>query len=244
MPPPILELSRVTKHFGGLTAVNQVDLVLYRGEILGLIGPNGAGKTTLFNMIAGFHKPSKGRILFKGMDITGMKPHKICKLGIARTFQITKPLKKLTTLENVMVGALPKEKTVPGARERALNILKLMGLDHRASLPAGTLTPGEKKRLEMARALATDPSLLLLDEVMAGLTPTETQDMLELLRKIEAQGISMVVVEHNVKGVIRIAHRMVALNYGQKIAEGPPHEVITHPEVIKAYMGEEGPCFE
>ncbi|HDD53367.1 MAG TPA: ABC transporter ATP-binding protein [Thermosulfidibacter takaii] len=240
---PILELQGVTIRFGGLTAVAQVDLTLYEGEILGLIGPNGAGKTTLFNIIAGFHKPSKGRILFKGRDITGMKPHKICKLGVVRTFQIMKPLKKLTTLENVMVGALAKEKTIPRVREKAQEILKLTGLDHKASLPAGNLTPGEKKRLEVARALATDPSLILLDEVMGGLTPPETQKMLKLLRSLQSQGISMVVVEHNVKAVVQLAHRITVLNYGKKIAEGLPHEVLNHHEVIEAYMGEEHLCF-
>ncbi|RLE00293.1 MAG: ABC transporter ATP-binding protein [Aquificota bacterium] len=240
---PILELQGVTIRFGGLTAVAQVDLTLYEGEILGLIGPNGAGKTTLFNIIAGFHKPSKGRILFKGRDITGMKPHKICKLGVVRTFQIMKPLKKLTTLENVMVGALAKEKTIPRVREKAQEILKLTGLDHKASLPAGNLTPGEKKRLEVARALATDPSLILLDEVMGGLTPPETQKMLKLLRSLQSRGISMVVVEHNVKAVVQLAHRIMVLNYGKKIAEGLPHEVLNHHEVIEAYMGEEHLCF-
>lgn len=240
---PILELQGVTIRFGGLTAVAQVDLTLYEGEILGLIGPNGAGKTTLFNIIAGFHKPSKGRILFKGRDITGMKPHKICKLGVVRTFQIMKPLKKLTTLENVMVGALAREKTIPRVREKAQEILKLTGLDHKASLPAGNLTPGEKKRLEVARALATDPSLILLDEVMGGLTPPETQKMLKLLRSLQSQGISMVVVEHNVKAVVQLAHRITVLNYGKKIAEGLPHEVLNHHEVIEAYMGEEHLCF-
>ncbi len=240
---PILELQGVTIRFGGLTAVAQVDLTLYEGEILGLIGPNGAGKTTLFNIIAGFHKPSKGRILFKGIDITGMKPHKICKLGVVRTFQIMKPLKKLTTLENVMVGALAREKTIPRVREKAQEILKLTGLDHKASIPAGNLTPGEKKRLEVARALATDPSLILLDEVMGGLTPPETQKMLKLLRSLQSRGISMVVVEHNVKAVVQLAHRIMVLNYGKKIAEGLPHEVLNHHEVIEAYMGEEHLCF-
>ncbi len=239
----ILRIENVTKRFGGLVALSNVSFDVYRGEILGLIGPNGAGKTTLFNVISGVYKPEEGRVFFKNKDITGWKPHKVARLGIARTHQIVKPFGDLSVVENTMIGALFGKKagkiSEAEAREIALDVLKFVGLYEKAELPARVLNVQEKKRLELARALAAEPELLLLDEVLAGLTPQEVEKMLVLLRKIRAEkGITMIMIEHVMHAVMNIADRIVVLHFGRKLAEGTPEEVASNQEVITAYLGD------
>ncbi len=239
----ILRIDNVTKRFGGLVALSNVSFDVYRGEILGLIGPNGAGKTTLFNVISGVYKPEEGRVFFKNKDITGWKPHKVARLGIARTHQIVKPFGDLSVVENTMIGALFGKKagkiSEAEAREIALDVLKFVGLYEKAELPARVLNVQEKKRLELARALAAEPELLLLDEVLAGLTPQEVEKVLVLLRKIRAEkGITMIMIEHVMHAVMNIADRIVVLHFGRKLAEGTPEEVASNQEVITAYLGD------
>jgi len=235
---PLLEVSRLTKYFGGLAAVKDVDFDVYPGEIFGLIGPNGAGKTTIFNLINGFYRPTSGVIKFKGRNINGLNPHKVCKLGIGRTFQLVKPLLRLTVLQNVMVGAFARTESANKAREEAEKQLEFVGLlDKRDRLASG-LTIADKKRLEMARALATKPTLLLLDEVAAGLNPKETADMMDLIRKIRDDGTTIIVVEHVMRMVMGVSDRIMVLHHGEKIAVGKPKEVATDGRVIEAYLGE------
>ncbi len=243
MAEVILKVEDVTKRFGGLVALADVSFEVYRGEILGLIGPNGAGKTTMFNVITGVYKPEKGRVVFKGVDITGWKPHRIARLGIARTHQIVKPFGDLTVLENTMIGALfgskSKEMTESKARRVAEEVLEFVGLAEKKDLPARVLNVQEKKRLELARALAEEPELLLLDEVLAGLTPTEVERMLKLLETIRREkGITMIMIEHVMHAVMNLADRIVVLHFGRKLAEGTPEEVANNPEVITAYLGD------
>lgn len=235
----ILEVNRATKSFGGLVAVRRVDMVLPEGMILGLIGPNGAGKTTLFNLIAGYHEPDEGHIIFQGQNITGLKPYDICKLGIARTFQTTKPFMESSVIDNVLVGALIHDRSVSRARKVAIDIVEMLELGRLGHVAGHELTVPDRKRLEMARALATGGSLLLLDEPMAGLTPTEKAHTISLLRRVNDQGISLIIVEHDMKAVMNICSYIVLLDRGEKLVEGTPEKVTKDPKAIAAYLGEE-----
>jgi branched-chain amino acid transport system ATP-binding protein len=236
---PILELDRVTKRFGGLTAVSGVSLRVAAGEILGIIGPNGAGKTTLFNVISGYYRPESGGVLFAGHDVTGQPPHAICRLGLTRTFQLVKPFGNLSVLDNVMIGALTRLPTVSAARLEAERVVETCGLAAQAAGHARTLPIGLRKRLEVARALATRPRLLLLDEVMAGLNPTELAGMVELIRRLHADGLTLIVIEHIMAAMMRLAQRIVVLHHGEAIAEGAPAAITQDRRVVDAYLGEE-----
>lgn len=236
---PLLELKEVNKNFGGLKAVSRVSFELNGGEILGIIGPNGAGKTTLFNVITGFLKPDSGEVWFNGEKTVGLKPHQVCKKGMVRTFQLVKPFIELTVLENVVVAALNRAKTIKEAREKALRTIELVGLREKTNTLSSGLTLGHRKRLELARTLATEPKLLLLDEVMAGLTPTEVDELIRLLKEVNHRGVTILLIEHVMRGLMALSRRVVVLNYGQKIAEGVPGEVVKNRQVIEAYLGEE-----
>jgi branched-chain amino acid transport system ATP-binding protein len=235
---PLLEVVGLTKRFGGLVASDDVSFSVAAGEILGLIGPNGAGKTTLFNAIAGAFPPTSGRILLDGEPIGGLPPERIAARGVARTFQIVRIFRSLTVLENVMVGAMLRQKAVRAAERVAAEALSFTALSRRAADPAPLLTVAEQKRLEVARALATAPRLLLLDEVMAGLTPSEVHEAVDLVRRIRARGIACVVVEHVMEGIMPLADRILVLDNGRKIAQGPPAAVAADPAVITAYLGD------
>lgn len=238
----MLELLGITKVFGGVKALVEVDFTVHRGEIAGLIGANGAGKTTLFSVITGFHAPTGGRIHFKSEDITGRKPYHICQKGLVRTFQVVRPFPRMTVLRNVAVGKLYGKKRLRDekkAEQEAYAILEFVGLAHKAHIPAAGLTMADRKRLELARSLATEPELLLLDEVLAGLTPAETTEAMTLVRDINQRlGITIFMVEHVMKAVVGLCDRIMALHYGCKIAEGTPQEIAANPAVIEAYLGE------
>jgi len=236
---PILELDRVTKRFGGLTAVSSATFTVPTGEILGIIGPNGAGKTTLFNVISGYYRPESGRVLFAGQDVTGRPPHAICRLGLTRTFQLVKPFGNLSVIDNVMIGALTRLPTVSSARMEAERVVEMCGLAAHAEGHARTLPIGLRKRLEVARALATRPRLLLLDEVMAGLNPTELTGIIELIRRLHADGLTLIVIEHIMAAMMRLAQRIVVLHHGEVIAEGAPAAITQDRRVVDAYLGEE-----
>ena len=235
----LLEVRGVSKRFGGLLAVSDVSFSLDEGQILGLIGPNGAGKTTLFNVVNGVYKADGGTISFLGKDITGDSPDKVVHLGLARTHQIVKPLNDLTLLDNVTVGACFGREylDLKAARAVALEVLQLVGLADRAEMIARSLTIAGKKRLEVARALAAKPKLLLLDEVLAGLNPTEVALMIDLVRKIRDGGVSVFMIEHLMQAIMSLSDRIVVLNLGRKLAEGRPDEVVHNPDVVEAYLG-------
>lgn len=234
----ILEIKHVSKFFGGLAANADVSFTMTQGMIMGLIGPNGAGKTTLFNCITGYYPPSKGEVLFKGKLMNGLEPDMVCKLGMARTWQKVRPLAKMSVQDNVMVGALCRTGSLKKARELAMEQIMVVKLEHKADFPAGGLTIGERKKLEVARVLATRPELLLLDEVMGGLNPSESEEIIQLILDIKKQGITQMVIEHDMKAIMRISDRIVVLNSGEKLTEGSPQEVVNNPEVVKAYLGD------
>jgi branched-chain amino acid transport system ATP-binding protein len=234
----LLETESLTVRFGGILANADVSIGVNEGEILGLIGPNGAGKSTLFNLVAGTYRPTSGRIRFEGRDITRLPPAVRCKLGIARTFQVVKSFETMSVLENVVVGALVRLTSTRTAREEAYRVLDVTGLTRRAEANARDLTPPEKRRLEVARALATQPKLLLLDEVLTGLTPAEAQKGVELVRKIRDLGVTVVMVEHVMEVVMPLVNRAIVLDLGRVLVEGAPQAVVRDPKVIQAYLGD------
>jgi branched-chain amino acid transport system ATP-binding protein len=238
MGETVLEIKQVYKLFGGLAANSNVSFSMERGMIMGLIGPNGAGKTTLFNCITGYYPPTKGEILFKGRRMNGLQPDQVCMLGMARTWQKVRPLAKMTVLDNVMVGALARTNSLKVAREEAHRQLHVVGLEHKDSFLAGGLPIGERKKLEVARVLATRPELLLLDEVMGGLNSAESEDIIQLILELKKTGLTQMVIEHDMKAIMRISDRIVVLNSGEKLAEGLPGEIVSNKAVITAYLGE------
>ena len=234
----LLEANEITKRFGGLVAVGNLSLSVDKGQILGLIGPNGAGKTTAFNMISGFCKADEGEIIFDGKEISGLRPDQICKLGLTRTFQVVKPFPNLSVLDNVMVGAYNRTNERRESRKKAEDIIEFLGMQEMKGMTAGSLSVAHRKRLEVAKALATDPKIILLDEAMAGLRPTETDEMIELVRQISHQGIALLLVEHVMRVIMSLAERIVVIHHGEKIAEGTPQQICQDKAVIDAYLGE------
>jgi len=235
----ILELKGVTKTFGGLTAVSNVSLVLEQGTVLSLVGPNGAGKTTLFNLISGFLKVTSGKIFLKGEDVTGVAPFRICKKGLCRTFQLVKPFGDMTVLENIVIGSLLNTKDLRKASEEAFQVMEEIGLIEKHAQLGKNLTIADQKRLELGKALSTKPFLLLLDEVMSGLTRNETDDLINLLRRLAEGGITLLLIEHVMHAVMSLSDRVAILHHGEKIVEGPPTVVVNDPRVIRAYLGDE-----
>ncbi|HEX6211874.1 MAG TPA: ABC transporter ATP-binding protein [Methylomirabilota bacterium] len=235
----LLAVQDLSRRFGGLQAVKDLSFTVGEGEIVALIGPNGAGKTTAFALISGFLTPDTGRVVFRGRDLRGLKPHQVNALGLARTFQIMRPFPRLSVVRNVMIATLGRHPDPAEAERRARAVLAELGLEARADLPAGGLTLAERKRLELARALGTEPSLLLLDEVMSGLNEAETERIVELVRAINRRGVAILLIEHVMRAVMSLARRIVVLNYGERIAEGRPEAVAADPNVIEAYLGDE-----
>jgi branched-chain amino acid transport system ATP-binding protein len=236
----LIEVKNVSKKFGGLAALTDLSFVLNKGEILGLIGPNGAGKTTMFNVINGFYPPTQGEVYLKERKISNLKPHVLCKLGIARTFQVVRPLQRMTVFDNVLVSAFMRTKTKAEAEVLVIDILKFTDLYEDRTIISKSLPLGKRKRLEIARALATKPEIILLDEAFAGLNPTEINEQIEIVNKIRTErGITILIIEHHMKVIMSISDRIVVLNYGRKIAEGTPGEIGHNPIVVEAYLGEE-----
>ncbi len=237
----LLEVEGITKHFGGLAAVSRADLQVGEGEVVGLIGPNGAGKTTLFNLLSGALKPDSGTVRFRAEDITGLKPHTICRKGVARTFQSVKVFGRMTASQNVLVGALFGDRSGMSAKqtgEEVAGLLEFVGLSAVAGVPAKDLTLVNQKRLEVARALASKPELLLIDELMAGLNPTEVAQAMDLVAAIRKQGTTIFIIEHVMKAIMSICDRIIVLHHGEKIAEGTPQEIATSRTVVEVYLGE------
>jgi branched-chain amino acid transport system ATP-binding protein len=232
-----LVIKNLNKRFGGLRAVQDVTFTVRENETLALIGPNGAGKTTAFNLIMGFHRPDEGSVMAFGKEIVGLRPHDVCAHGLARTFQVAKPFGGMTVLDNVMTGAFLHHRSPDAAREKAREVIEFVGLSARETTAAKDLTTIDQRRLEMARALATQPKLLLLDEVMAGLNPSEVDQAVALIDKLSGRGLTIVIVEHLMRAIMAVAKHIVVLDHGQKIAEGTPKEVMANPEVIRAYLG-------
>ena len=237
MSEPVLSVDKLTRRFGGLVAVDSVSFDLAKGDLLSIIGPNGAGKTTLFNLVTGQFPPSAGRVIFNGADISRQTPSERARTGLGRTFQISKTLTTLTTLENAMVGAFLKRRNLSEAAEYAMHVLEMVGLAGRADIRAGTLTLSERRRLEIARALALECSVLLLDEVMAGLNQKEVESVIDLVRKLNADGLTILVIEHNLKVVRAFQSRVIVLDFGRLIADGSPDQVLSDPHVVEAYLG-------
>jgi branched-chain amino acid transport system ATP-binding protein len=232
-----LVIRGLNKRFGGLRAVQDVSFSVQENETVALIGPNGAGKTTSFHLMTGFHRPDSGSVLAFGREIVGLKPHDICALGLARTFQVAKPFGAMTVLDNVMTGAFLRDRHVATAREKAREAIEFVGLAAREQTAAKDLTTIDQRRLEMARALATQPKILLLDEVMAGLNPAEIDQAVALVGKLSQRGLTIVIVEHVMRAIMAVARRIVVLDHGQKIAEGNPKQIVENPEVVRAYLG-------
>jgi branched-chain amino acid transport system ATP-binding protein len=235
----MLEIENVSKRFGGVQAISGVSAYLKEGEVVGLIGPNGAGKTTLFNLISGFIKPDQGTIAFENRNITGLKPYKICRLGMTRTFQIVEPFKHLTVFDNILVGALNKFDKYDLAAERVKEVIDLVGLARVSARYGMDLNIVESKKLEIAKALSVQPRLLLLDEIMAGLNPTEVKQVTDLIMNLNKENITFLVIEHNMRAIMEISVRIIVLNYGQKIFEGSPSDIIHNKAVVDAYLGDE-----
>ena len=233
----MLEVIKLTKRFGGLTALQQIDFSVARGEILGIIGPNGAGKTTIFNVVTSMYRPDQGSILLDGADITRMKTYQICRSGVGRTFQVVKFFGALSVLDNVVAAAFCHINRREEARQEALAVLERVGLASKKDVMPRSLTIADKKHLELAKALATRPKLLLLDEIMAGLNPSETDRTIALIKTLQKEGYTIVIVEHVMRAIMALSNRIIVLNFGQKIAEGSPDEIAQNPEVVKAYLG-------
>src|SRR5476651_487559 len=232
-----LVIKNLNKRFGGLRAVQDVSFTVREGETLALIGPNGAGKTTAFNLIMGFHRPDAGSVSAFGQEMVGLRPHDVCAYGLARTFQIAKPFGGMTVLDNVMTGAFLRDRNPHAARVKARDAIDFVGLSARQDTAARDLTTIDQRRLELARALATQPRLLLLDEVMAGLNPAEVDQAVALIDKLASRGLTIVIVEHLMRAIMAVAKHIVVLDHGQKIAEGSPKHIVQNPEVIRAYLG-------
>jgi len=235
---PLLQVRSISKRFGGVQAVSDLSFELRRGEILGLLGPNGAGKTTAFNMVAGAIAPDTGEIVFEGQPITGLRPAQICRRGIGRTFQLSKPFGSLSVLENVMVGGFARSRDRRAIRREAEAILDFLGMGELAHADANDVTAFDRRKLELGRALATQPKLLLMDEVVAGATPSEAQEMVGLVRRVRERGVTILIVEHVMKVIMGLSDRVIVLDYGKLIADGVPAEVVAQPDVLKAYFGE------